>query len=41
MGIVTRHKAEIKYLVNREIIMMKEEKLTKGWEKLYPVKGGA
>ena len=41
MASVTRHKAEIKVVVNWEIIMMKEEKLTKGWEKLFPVNDGA
>lgn len=41
MSIVTRNKTEIKYLVYREIMKMKEEKLTKGWEKLFPVNDGA
>lgn len=40
MGIVTWHKAKFKYLVYREIMKMKEAKLTQGWEKLFPVNGG-
>ena len=41
MGIATRHKAEIRYLVNREIRMMKGAKRTKEWGKLFSVNGKA